>query len=70
MTETAAPKPTGWANYPGDVTAAIVREIESGRAFGPNYMGELMWPVTVDYDADTNRTRIGFTLVAPEQAAS
>lgn len=57
---------TGHANYPGDVTAAIEADIASGRPFGPNYMGELMWPVDATYDAEANRTRVGFSLLAPE----
>jgi hypothetical protein len=54
-------QPTGWATYPGD------HRHLAGRAepMGPNYMGEPMWPVTADYDAETNRTRVGFSLVSP-----
>jgi hypothetical protein len=62
MTDTR--KPTGHANYPGNVTAAIARDIESGRPFGPSYMGEQMWPVTATYDPETDRTRVGFSLVS------
>lgn len=56
---------TGFANYPGDVTVAIAADIESGRPFGPNYMGELMWPVSAEYNAAADRTRVGFSLQAP-----
>jgi hypothetical protein len=67
MTETAIPrKATGWANYHGDVTSAIARDIEAGTPRGPNYMGELMWPVDAAYDAESNMTRVGFSLIAPE----
>ncbi len=62
-------KPTGFANYPGNVTVAIARDVDAGRSFGPNYMGELMWPVTADYDTATNVTRVGFSLMAPEVSA-
>lgn len=58
----------GHANYPGDVTAGIAADIESGRPFGPNYMGELMWPVNASYDAVTDATRVGFSLMPPEVA--
>lgn len=57
--------PIGFANYRGDVTEAIARDVESGRPFGPNYMGELMWPVSADYDTATNKTRVGFSYIAP-----
>lgn len=60
---------TGHANYPGNVTEAIAADVESGRPFGPNYMGELMWPVDATYDTATNTTRVGFSLVAPEAAS-
>lgn len=56
----------GFANYKGDVTASIERDIEEGRPFGPNYMGELMWPVSATYDATVDKTRVGFALQAPE----
>jgi len=66
---TTVRKPTGWANYPGDVRAAIARDIERGHSKGPNYMGEPMWPVAAEYDAETDRTRVGFSLVPPEAVA-
>lgn len=53
-------QPIGWATYPGDA-----RNIVNERAKGPNYMGELMWAVTADYDAEANTTRVGFTLLPP-----
>jgi hypothetical protein len=56
---------TGHASYPGDVTESIGRDIADGRPFGPNYMGELMWPVDASYDAEANRTRVGFSLQGP-----
>lgn len=55
----------GHANYQGNVTEAIARDVAKGRPFGPNYMGELMWPVSADYDTATNVTRVGFSLMAP-----
>lgn len=59
----------GYANYPGDITSSIERDVESREPFGPNYMGELMWPVSAAYDAVTGRTRVGFALSPPEVVA-
>jgi hypothetical protein len=53
--------PIGFASYPGDV-----RDILGQGPFGPNYMGEQMWAVTAEYDAETNKTRVGFSLIAPD----
>jgi hypothetical protein len=58
---------TGYMNYRGDVLAGITADIDSGRPMGPNHMGELMWPVSAVYDAETDRTRVGFSLVPPPQ---
>lgn len=55
--------PIGHANYSGDC-----RSILSDGAKGPNYMGELMYPVTAEYDAESNTTRVGFSLLAPVQS--
>lgn len=59
-------QPTGWANYRGNVLAGVTRDIDSGRPKGPNYMGELMWPVEATYDPETDKTRVGFSYMAPE----
>lgn len=61
--------PIGFANYPGDVVEAIALDAIDGRPFGPNYMGERMWPVTADYDPTTDKTRVGFSLMAPTVVA-
>lgn len=58
--------PVQHANYRGDVTAAIERDIDSGVPKGPTTLGEPMWPVTAEYDAAADRTRVGFTYLAPE----
>lgn len=60
-----ARKAIGHANYRGDATEAIARDIADGRPFGPNYMGEFMWPVDAAYDAELDTTRVGFSLLAP-----
>lgn len=68
-TTTTAPdarRSIGHLTYAGDVTAGIANDLDSARAFGPNYMGELMWPVDAAYDADTDTTRVGFSLLAPQ----
>lgn len=66
----AVRRPIGHANYHRDVTAAIRRQIENGQPMGPNYMGELMWPVTSTYDPSTGVTRVGFTLIPPQGVAA
>lgn len=53
-------QPTGWATYNGD-TRGILTEGPKG----PNTLGEALWPVTADYDPKTDKTRVGFSLVAP-----
>lgn len=58
-------QPTGWANYRGDCRGILAEGPK-----GPNYMGELMWPVTAEYDAETDRTRVGFSLQAPAEVTS
>lgn len=58
-------QPIGFANYQGDVTAAIQRDIADGVPKGPNHMGELMWPVTAAYDPEIDKTRVGFSLIPP-----
>ena len=63
MTDTR--KPTSFLNYRGDLTESF----DMGRAYGPNLLGEMLHPVTAEYDADADRTRIGFSLLAPERAA-
>lgn len=55
----------GHANYPGDVTAGIAADIASGFPHGPNYMGELMWPVDATYSPDQDKTRVGFSFLRP-----
>ena len=50
-----APVATRFATYPGDVTHII------GEVKGPNLLGERLTAVTAEYDAETNKTRVGFT---------
>jgi hypothetical protein len=65
-------QPTGWATYSGKAYPALCRHLTEGHPMGPNYMGELMWPVQVVYDPDEDTTRAGFSLMPPtdEQATS
>lgn len=58
MTDTR--QPIGFANYRGDA-----RNILTEGPKGPNYMGEFMWPVTAEYDAEAGTTRVGFSLLPP-----
>lgn len=62
---------TGFMTYPNDVTRAIADAIASDQPqpMGPNYIGEWMWPVSAEYDAELNVTRVGFSLIAPEASA-
>lgn len=59
----------GHATYPGNVTTGIANDVATARPFGPNYMGELMWPVDAVYDTATDTTRVGFSHQAPKAAA-
>lgn len=51
--------PAHFLNYSGRVT------IDPLKAMGPNTMGESLWPVTAEYDAETDKTRVGLTYIAP-----
>ncbi len=57
------PTPVRWATYPGDVTHMI------GEVKGPNLLGESLTAVSADYDAETNKTRVGFTYQRIEAAS-
>jgi len=50
----------GCAKYNGNVLNNIHWEI----AMGPNYMGELMWPLEQfsEYDEETDKTTLRFSL--------
>lgn len=50
-------KPTSFCTYPGQV------ELDRERAYGPNLFGEQLWPVTVDYDPESDKTRVGWSLI-------
>jgi hypothetical protein len=52
---TTSPAATRFATYPGDVTHIV------GEVKGPNLLGEWLTAVTADYDAATDKTRVGFT---------
>jgi hypothetical protein len=58
-------KPVQFATYKGDVRSILA----DGRK-GPNTIGEWLYPVTADYDPETNRTRVGFSYIAPEQVSA
>lgn len=48
--------PKRFANYKGDLTS----NIELGKIMGHNMMNELMTVVSVEYNSDTDKTRVGF----------
>lgn len=54
--------PVAWGNYPGRVAFTPLRPV------GPNTLGEYLWPVEVQYDAETNRSRVGHSFVEPRDA--
>lgn len=54
----------GFANYPGDVTANVLSEGPKG----PNTFGELLYPVSAEYDPEVDKTRVGFSYQAPREA--
>lgn len=54
------PAATRFATYPGDVTHII------GEIKGPNLLGEPLTAVSAEYDAETDKTRVGFTFAKVE----
>lgn len=62
--QTTQRQPIGFANYPGQCS------VDFTRAMGPNYMGELMWPVSASYDPELNQTRVGFSLIPPAEVSA
>ena len=54
----------GHLTYNGDVRDTFDMQTYLG-AKGPNYMGEAMFPVSVEYDPETNKTRVGYSLIPP-----
>lgn len=65
MTDTR--KPSSFLNYTGDRRSILDNP---GQRLGPNLLGEWLYPVTAEYDAEENRTRVGLSLVAPEAVSS
>ena len=61
-----ARKPTSFLNYTGDRRGILN---DPATRLGPNTLGEWLYPVTAEYDAEKNRTRVGLSLVAPEAVA-
>jgi hypothetical protein len=53
-------KPIRWCTYPGEIT---LDQVEPARC--PNTLNELLYPVTATYDPDTNKTRVGWSYIAP-----
>jgi hypothetical protein len=64
-TQTDDRVPVAWANYSPAALPAIQADIAAGRAMGPSYMGEVVWPITAHHDPDTGMTRVGFSYQGP-----
>lgn len=65
MENTITRQPVAFLNYNGDQ-----RHILNGPPLGPNTIGELLYPVTAEYDDTSNKTRIGLSYIAPVEQAS
>ena len=51
----------GKANYSGDITESF----DLNKPYGPNYNGELMWALAVEYNPETNKSTVYFSLNPP-----
>lgn len=58
-------QPVQFATYNGDVRTILT---EGGK--GPNTIGEMLYPVTAEYDSVADKTRVGFSYIAPPEVAS
>ena len=56
-------EPVRWATYPGDCRGILAEGPK-----GPNTLGEPLWPVTADFDGE--KTRVGFSYIAPEAVSA
>lgn len=53
----------GYLNYKGDVTKDFVMD----KPYGPkDITREMIWPCSIEYDPETNMTRVGFTYQTPQ----
>lgn len=52
--------PVQFATYPRDCTGILLDGPK-----GPNTLTELLYPVTAEYDAESDTTRVGFSYIAP-----
>lgn len=55
-----------FANYPGDLTQTF----DFSKSYGPNTLGENLWPVDANYNAETKTTRVGFSYMPPKEQVS
>lgn len=53
--------PVVFANYTGDQRHAI------GQRMGPNTLREYLWVVDAVYDEEANKTKLGFSYMAPRE---
>jgi hypothetical protein len=54
--------PVKWLNYPGRTSNILTEGIEQDGK-GPTDSGERLYPVQVEYDPDTDTSRVGFSYV-------
>lgn len=64
MSDIVSREPVQWLNYRGRV------QINPLVPMGPTTMGELLWPVVSEYDAEADQTRVGLSYVAPGETAA
>jgi hypothetical protein len=51
-----------YLNYKGKID---LRTIQLEGPKGPNTVREMQWPVSVEYDEESDTSRVGFTLIPP-----
>ncbi len=63
MTETDTRQVTaGYLHYRGDLT----KSFDMKKPYGPkDITREMLWPLTIEYDAQRDRTTVGFTYQTP-----
>lgn len=52
--------PVKFANYRGHAAP------DPRQPVGPNLLGEVLWPVSVEYDAEADRSRVGYSFAPPK----
>lgn len=57
--------PVVFLAYPGDLRDTF----HPLRPLGPNAIGERLWPIAAEYDADADQTRVGLSYITPPAIA-